>query len=199
MESISIEMRERVETILNIDYSPYTDPYDMKAQIDNTISYEWIDKYQKQCEEKVSALSIVIDGYTFLWDETYERVVAVYGMTTSELLNAVKPREKSRTAYYYRNFVKRFGETKYDTGHFIAHSIGGRMDINLFPQKRDINRGYSKEGSIYRKMENYAKKHPETLVLSRPIYFDDTWRPFFLEYGVWVADSGLSLKVFDNI
>jgi hypothetical protein len=71
-------------------------------------------------------------------------------------------------------------DVKSDTGYFIAHSLGGGMDINLFPQKRIVNRGYSPEGSLFRKMENYALRHPDTLVFSRPIYFDDSWYPLFL-------------------
>jgi hypothetical protein len=73
------------------------------------------------------------------------------------------------------------------------------MDMNLFPQKREVNRGRSLEGRVYRKMENYALQHPETLVFSRPIYFDDTWLPFFLEYGVLKRESGLWINMFNNI
>ncbi len=34
----------------------------------------------------------------------------------------------------------------YDKGHFIAHYSGGPIDINLFPQHRDVNRGWSSQG-----------------------------------------------------
>jgi hypothetical protein len=199
MASISAKMRERVAGILSVGYEACLEPLAMKARIDEEILYDWIDRYKRQCERNPSALEIAIDGYTFLWDETYERIIAVYGIATTELVNGVEPREQARTAYYYRNFVSRYDEAKYDTGHFIAHSIGGRMDINLFPQKREVNRGHSAEGAVYRRMENYALKHPETLVFSRPFYFDDTWRPYFLEYGVLRESSGLWVNVFENI
>lgn len=199
MVSINTEMRKRVENILNVEYTLCPEPLAMKAQIDEGISYDWIEKYKKQCEKNPSVIEVVVSGYTFLWDETYERVIAAYGITTPELVSGVKPREGARMAYYYRNFVRRYDESKYDTGHFIAHAMGGGMDINLFPQKREVNRGYSAEGSIYRKMERYASEHPETLVFSRPLYFDDTWRPYFLEYGILKKDSGLWIKVFENI
>ena len=73
------------------------------------------------------------------------------------------------------------------------------MDMNLFPQKRELNRGHSVEGSEYRKMENFALLHPGTLVFSRPIYFDDTWRPYFLEYGVKSESVPFWVRVFDNV
>src|SRR5947209_6594094 len=42
-----------------------------------------------------------------------------------------------------------------DRGHFVAHTAGGPMDMNLFPQRRDLNRGWSAQGKQYRLMERY--------------------------------------------
>jgi len=70
--------------------------------------------------------------------------------------------------------------------------------MNLFPQKREINQGRSPEGKLYRSMENYVYKNPGTFVFSRPIYFSDTWEPFFLEYGVQKSDRDLWVHLFDN-
>lgn len=40
----------------------------------------------------------------------------------------------------------------YDKGYFIGHAIGGALHINLFPQTKEINRGWSKEGKKYTEM-----------------------------------------------
>lgn len=203
---ITDSMRHHVKERLCIDYEEYIkqpglhlNPQQLREIADVNLSEKWIEKYQLQCDQMTSVLSIIVDGYTFLWDSIYERVVAVYGISPT-VDGKKEPRNKSRIAYYYRNFVKRHQpETTMDTGHFIAHSLGGGLDMNLFPQKRDINQGRSVEGVVYRKMENYASKHPGTFVFSRPIYFDDTWRPFFLEYGVLKTDFFWWTCLFDNI
>ena len=43
-----------------------------------------------------------------------------------------------------------------DKGHFIAHAIGGGLDMNIFSQARDLNRGISEQGKVYRLMERYC-------------------------------------------
>ena len=204
---ITEQMRCHVEKYLSVDYDIYINqhshPINSRQFLEITnmdLSYRWIEKYQNQCAQAASVLSITLDAYTFLWDETYERVVVVYGISKNVNNKEKHQREKSRIAYYYRNFTKRYQlDAAMDTGHFIAHSLGGGLDINLFPQKRSINRGHSAEGALYRQMEIYAMKHPETFVFSRPVYFDDTWRPFFLEYGVLKTDPTLWTHMFDNV
>ncbi|HEX8831883.1 MAG TPA: hypothetical protein VF705_11995, partial [Longimicrobium sp.] len=59
----------------------------------------------------------------------------------------------------------------------MAHSMGGSLDINIFPQRSAVNRGRSPEGKRYRAMERYAAAHPGTFVFSRPLYGDHTWVP----------------------
>ena len=79
-----------------------------------------------------------------------------------------------------------FGK-KWDKGHFIAHSIGGAVDgieMNVFVQRRDLNRGWSKEGKIFRVMETYCFMNPNTFCFNRPIYSDKTSKPSYLEYGL---------------
>jgi len=118
---------------------------------------------------------------------------------TSNIANRTPKRDKSRIAYYFRNFIKRSqNNTEMDTGSFIAHSLGGGLDMNLFPQRRDLNQVRSREGKQYRKMGTYAYKTPGTFVFSRPIYADDTWKPKFLEYIVLMNDCTLWTQIFIN-
>jgi hypothetical protein len=52
--------------------------------------------------------------------------------------------------------------TARDDGHFIARSIGGDLDVNLFSQDRLLNRGWSAQGKIYRRMEKYCQQQEGT-------------------------------------
>src|SRR5260370_16897464 len=68
----------------------------------------------------------------------------------------------------------------WDKGHFIAHSIGGSVDqaeVNVFVQRRDLNRGWSTAGKRFREMEKYCELNPGTFCFSRPIYQDQMAKP----------------------
>ena len=93
-----------------------------------------------------------------------------------------------------------YGEN-WDKGHFIAHSIGGAVDgaeVNVFVQRRDLNRGRSQEGRRYVEMENYCKLHAGTFCFSRPIYTDPSARPTFIEYGILLNGPRFWVECFDN-
>lgn len=105
-----------------------------------------------------------------------DRVVAVWGTSRQE---AARNRDKARM----KGFLKGAWSSVhpgYDRGHFFAHTMGGGLDINLFPQARKLNRG-----GLWRKMENYCVRNPGTFCFIRPIYTDATWRPAQLEYGIF--------------
>ena len=76
-----------------------------------------------------------------------------------------------------------------DRGHFIAHGAGGGLDLNLFPQLALLNRGWSRQGRLWRQLERYAARNPGTPLLVRPIYRDDSWRPSVLEFGLIIEDT----------
>ena len=86
----------------------------------------------------------------------------------------------------------------YDKGHFIAHSIGGGLDPNVFTQRTEINRGWSGLGKLYRKMERYAAEHPGTFCFSRPVYCDAGSVPVEIDYGVLVGAQRLWVETFPN-
>lgn len=89
------------------------------------------------------------------------------------------------------------GSTR-DKGHFIAHSIGGGLNVNVFSQNRELNRGASEQGKTYRQMERYCYEHPGTFCFSRPIYADTTSIPRWLEFGLIREDVNLWVDVFEN-
>jgi len=88
--------------------------------------------------------------------------------------------------------------TARDDGHFMARSIGGGLDLNLYSQDRLLNRGWSAQGKIYRRMEKYCREQQGTFCFSRPIYSDGSNVPRWLEFGVLKSDETLWVELFDN-
>jgi hypothetical protein len=128
------------------------------------------------------------------YDQTIEdRVVAVLGASARA--------EEERDASRMRGWVgptEEFVGSERDKGHFMAHSIGGGLDVNVFSQDRRLNRGWSSQGKIYRQMETYCYEQPGTFCFSRPIYADGSNIPRWLEFGLLKTDQTLWVEVFDN-
>lgn len=66
-----------------------------------------------------------------------------------------------------------------DRGHLIAHSAGGLFGPNLLTQDRALNRGWSREGRVYRGLESAADAHA------------------LIELGFW-GDGHVHSSVFRN-
>lgn len=122
--------------------------------------------------------------------EAEDRVVAVWG--TSRQVEA-STRDKART----KGFPLGKKSEGYDRGHFFAHTMGGGLDINLFPQAARVNRG-----GLWRRMEAFCVQTPGTFSFVRPCYVDTTWRPARLEYGIVKLTQGKPAEfwghLFDN-
>lgn len=134
----------------------------------------------------------------FVWDMEAERVVLVFGLSAGP--------ESARDASRMRGFpdphpsmqaVDASG-AKVDRGHFVAHAAGGALDMNLFPQRRDLNRGWSDQDKQYRAMERYLADHPATFFYHRPIYSDDTWVPAELELAILCPNDEWWIRRFSN-
>jgi hypothetical protein len=168
-----------------------------------TLVDTWIDHYHDMISHEPYILDVPDRGFNFLFDLTLakhdkndpnrpdDRVVAAYGLSRAP--------EANRDASRIRGFGK-IGVDKgaTDKGHLMAHSMGGSLDINVFPQSPDVNRGRSAEGRRYRAMERYAAKHPGTFVFSRLIYGDDSWVPRAVEYGILLPERAWWIDRFPN-
>jgi hypothetical protein len=140
--------------------------------------------------DPVEISEINIDLAVFLFDHIAERVVLAYALSTRQLMKRDANRMRGfpdvnisvRASLQDRAFAT-------DKGHFLGHASGGTMDINLFPHRCELNRGWSPEGKLFRRMEQYVERHPGTFFYHRPIYDDETWIPSDLEYGV-LKDRG---------
>lgn len=168
---------------------------------------DWADKIDGFCweyEEATGGAQIVEveqDGAVYLFDlaSEQERVVCAYGLSAP----AAAPRDTSRMAGFPDVNVGwaragRDGDDDADRGHLLAHTAGGGLDINLFPQARRLNRGWSKEGKLFREMERYVADHPGTFFYHRLLYTKDGWIPDELEYGVLRDDRDWWIERFKN-
>lgn len=158
----------------------------------------WCSEYQAS-SAAVQIVEINLGQSVYLFDLMAERVVLSYGISVHE----ERRRDTARMRGYpnVHSGVKHvLGDRAFlaDRGHFLGHASGGTLDINLFPQRRELNRGWSSEGKRFRQMERYAAAHPGLFFYHRPMYDDDTWIPDRLEYGLLVDDVRWWLEQFHN-
>lgn len=165
----------------------------------------WEDKVSAWCLDycaefqKADISEINIDFAIFLFDHSTERVTLAYALSTEQLMK----RDSSRMRGFPNVNVSAgstLAEKPFiaDKGHFLGHASGGILDINLFPQRRELNRGWSLEGKRFRSMERYVAKRPGTFFYHRPRYDDETWIPQYLEYGVLIDDTRWRVDTFRN-
>lgn len=159
---------------------------------------DWEDRVSNWCDEYAAKFAgaelseVKVDFAVFVFDHTLERVVVAYAVSVKQLMR----RDSSRMQGFLRgkkaekSFRQSVQETLKDNkfvadkGHFLGHASGGILDINLFPQRKELNEGHSEEGKRFRSMERYVEENPGTFFYHRPIYDDKTWIPQSLRYGV---------------
>lgn len=122
------------------------------------------------------------------------RVVFVYGRSAPGS-SARNHRRMSQFLGAFKNQPEYIG---YDKGHFIAHSNDGQIDQNLYPQLKELNRGLSLQGKLFRSMERYLQKNEGLFYFVRPVYNDLTWIPNKIDFGIYSKERGLLLNRFDN-
>lgn len=175
------------------------------------LPFLWSEKYRAQSKRITDICRIQNGSFEYIFDDysTMEkrgivhknqlvesRLVAVYGRSIQ--IN------KQRDDYRLRGWIGRtqlFFGSEWDKGHFIAHSIGGSVDgteLNVFLQKREINRGWSNAGKIFRKMEVYCYNNPGTFCFNRPIYSDETSKPAYYEFGILKSNREFWIECFNN-
>lgn len=171
----------------------------------------WRDAYVRTSNRSTSIVRILNGSFEYLYDNySYlevsgtvpynpsieDRVVAVCGRSA--------PIPRRRDDYRLKGWVgptEKMYSARFDKGHYIAHSIGGAVDrseMNVFVQRRDLNRGWSQEGKRYRTMEKYCVLHPGTFCFIHPLYEDQTSIPSFVEFGVLKSCDELWVECFDN-
>ncbi|MFA9388756.1 MAG: hypothetical protein ACERKD_03060 [Prolixibacteraceae bacterium] len=203
------EVRAEYEKLLNsIGHLSYSE---LVQELERNLPFLWTDFYESQSERLCNIFVIRRGGFEYLFDEIdsfiaqgilpdeanlSSRIVAAYGKSA--------PKISKRDDYRLRGWVgpteKIFGKD-WDKGHFIAHSIGGAVEgteLNVFKQKRELNRGWSEEGKLFRKMEEFCFQNPGTFCYNRPLYNDQSDCPSVIEFGLLKPNNELWVEFFDN-
>ncbi len=166
---------------------------EIEAALLETLPDLWCDAYARMSGGPVDIVEVPLDSYRYLFDLARERVVVAYG------LSAPNPaaRDASRMQGWLGRISDRF-RGRGDKGHIMSHRQGGGMDINLFPQRADVNRGRSEQGKLYRALERYCATHANTFCFSRLLYPDGGWIPDEIEYGVLAHTRRFHVERFTN-
>lgn len=201
----------------SIDYASFLEKarknsgQDVGAALANELPYVWRDAYLQMMPRTTNIVRYQYGGFEYIYDDyaSLETTGAVpYDSTIEARLVAVSGRsilqKGKRDDYRLKGWVgateKTFGPG-WDKGHFIAHSIGGAVDqaeVNVYVQRRDLNRGWSAAGKRYREMEEYCGTNQGTFCFSRPIYLDQSAKPAFVEFGVLKASCEFWIECFKN-
>jgi hypothetical protein len=157
-----------------------------------------VSHYYQQADE-AQVYEVILPPAVFLFDCIADRVMLAYGLSTAPLMK----RDASRIRGFPNvnaSVKNALGERAFvaDKGHLLGHASGGQLDINLFPQRRELNRGWSTEGKLFRQMETYVADNLGTFFYHRPIYDDNSWIPAQLEYGVLRTDGTWWVEQFAN-
>lgn len=125
------------------------------------LPYAWYTAYKAAAGRPVDVHRIDCGGFLYLYDiypgtnqeptGAEARTVGAIGRSSPQSGG----RDDSRLRGWVASTEAAFGK-EWDKGHFVAHSIGGAVDraeINVFVQRRALNRGWSHEGKLYREME----------------------------------------------
>jgi hypothetical protein len=192
-------MLRRYEEV--VERAPKTaDPAKILAYLNERLPPIWAASYCASTPKAGQLLTVTLDdqGHPGVFVKTMfdlrqgsserdDRVIAVWGLSRQE---PAATRDKSRMA----GFIKDDWSKAYpgrDRGHFFAHTMGGGVDINLFPQLASINRG-----GDWRAMEKYAVEHPGSLCFIQPLYRGATWTPDRLIYGIFKMPPNEKLAFF---
>lgn len=219
-QELTEEMREYFAARLSIDYKQILNGVISKKQIaykecvdamKESIQENWINSYQKTCTPNIKDNISIFknNGFTTLFDSAYERFESLDILADSFIEDRTigtfgysrKPKNSRRRNDYFMRYdeSRNWSDKETDRGHFLAHSIGGSIYTNIFPQSSNINRGRTKEGIKYREMERYLSKNQNIFCFVRPIYFDFSIRPYLIEFGYITRSYDVYVELFDNV
>lgn len=185
-------MQKNLKLLFKLSNKPITSAVNM--WLDK--AYIWIDEYKKDYPY-AQLETILVESSVFLYDYAGDcRVVLAFAISTKQLYS----RSYRSLRQYPMTRTTNIDITFYaDKGHFLGHASGGRLDINIFPHRKQLNRGWSQEGKLFRKMERHAETNLGTFFYHHPRYIDGIHIPYLLDYGVLKGDDTFWENTFTNI
>jgi hypothetical protein len=166
------------------------------AGVGTWLAGAWSDAYRSQVPD--SLLLELDEVATFLFDQAgamgapqADRTIAARGFS--------RPGRRARDVAYQRGYPSPAGraDRPLDKGHMVAHGAGGEFGPNIFPQDRELNRGWSAEGKRYRALEREIAATPGMFFFCCLLYGDDSDFPAAVELGLLRA-GGLYAERFRN-
>lgn len=192
---------KRVDLIPDVDYAAVAAAASAKPdgleELGERLADTWAAAYRARIPH-CALLEFDSDGARFLFDlasdvgaAQADRTLAAWGRSR----RAPRPRDVA----YQRGYPSPRGRAArpLDKGHMVAHAAGGTFGPNMFPQDRDLNRGWSTEGRRYRALEREIASRPGTFFLCCLLYADDSDFPAATDLGVLRPD-GLHAERFRN-
>ena len=185
----------------DVDYSLM--PADLPAGVrgDPGVVGEWLASAWSMSYRSHVPASLLLefdDVATFLFDQASaagaaqaDRTIAARGLS--------RPGRRPRDAAYQRGYPspQARAERPLDKGHMVAHGAGGEFGPNIFPQDRELNRGWSADGRRYRALEREIAATPGTFFFCCLLYADDSDFPAAVELGL-LRPAGLHVERFRN-
>jgi hypothetical protein len=176
-----------------------------------TLPFHFRDAYLEMTARQTDIVQVRYNAFEYIYDHFPELQPNAISQSDARIeprlvgvLGCSAPQKRKRDDYRLKGWVgpteKLFGRL-WDKGHFMAHSLGGAVDgteINVFIQKRSLNRGWSAAGKKFRQMEEYCARNPGTFCFSRPLYADQTAKPAFIEFGLLKTTNEFWVECFDN-
>lgn len=183
-------------------------PPQLVAFLAEELLHLWQAKYIDLATRPTNLLRVGNEGFSYLFDwysELVDPVVFAADMASEDRLvgacglsrGSERKRDMSRQRGWIGPTESQLGP-QWDKGHFVPHMLGGGLEINLFVQLRELNRGWSPAGRSYRAMERHCQRNPGTFFFNRPLYADGTAQPAFLEFGLLRPDGKLWVEWFGN-
>jgi hypothetical protein len=173
------------------------DIVDVAAFLREELPKRWMAEYKQATPRPTNILRVEIGTFVYMFDFVTEletegilvadivredRLVAGHGFNSADVVDR---RDAGRMRGWVGPTEKYLGPGR-DKGHVFGRSLGGRVDgleINLFSQARALNRGWSEEGKLFRRMEQHCAAHPATFCYFRPRYDDNLACPVSVEFG----------------
>ncbi len=182
---------EKIHSFIGQDIPPALAQWPQREQA-------WVTQYYQAADE-AQVYEVILPPAVFLFDCIADRVMLAYAISSEPFMKRNASRSRG-FANVNASVQSALGEQAFvaDTGHFLGHASGGQLDINLFAQRRELNRGWSAEGKVYRQMETYVAANLGTFFYHRPIYDDASSIPAQLEYGVLRTDGSWWVELFAN-
>lgn len=163
-------------------------------QIWTSVSTIVQDQYAELCP-KSEIVELDHGAGTYLFDKAGDSRAERTVLIASRPVPPAAARETAYQAGY--PLPERVAGRSVDRGHFLAYSGGGLFGPNMFVQDRALNRGWSRQGRLYRALETRAVTTPDAVLFVRPHYVDDSDIPALLDLGV-IDGRGYEVYRFRN-